>query len=348
VSKVEEKKIMKNFRLMSCLLFFAVFFQTAAAQDTKPIRIINGGVRCGKAVSLPKPPYPKEAKAAKISGEVKVKVLIGVDGKVESAEAVSGHELLRKASEQAALAAKFSPTVISGEPVKLSGIIVYNFVDDEPVQPTYETEKPAKKLHIDEGKKLTHPIVNGRASYLPKPLYPQKAEDFCVGGKVEVEVLIGEKGTVIEAKAISGDELLQDSAVEAAKKAKFAPFLINTPAVKTRGIIVYNFDSFVKCFDLARVVNKKAISIPKPKVANLIHPKHLRIKEEQNVTVRIIVDESGKVIYAKAVLGHSMLRGACETSARQSKFAPTLINSGPLKIKAILIYKFKPDGTIEF
>ena len=196
-------------------------------------------------------------------------------------------------------------------------------------------------------KVITGGIVNGKATYLPKPDYPQEAKDFCAGGKVQVEVLIGEDGIVIEAKSISGDELLQDSAVAAAKKAKFSGTLIMLP-VKTRGIIVYNFDSLNKCIILPKIVNKKAISISKPRVANFNHPKHLQMKEEQIIIVRIIIDESGKVIYAKAGSGHPILRNASESSARKAKFAPTLITPRPLKTKALLIYKFKTDGTIEF
>ena len=66
-------------------------------------------------------------------------------------------------------------------------------------------------------------IVNGKATYLPQPEYPQEAKDFCASGVISVEVEIDGKGEVISAKAISGDELLHKSAVETAKKAKFQP-----------------------------------------------------------------------------------------------------------------------------
>ena len=56
--------------------------------------------------------------------------MIDEQGNVASATAVSGHPLLRQASEQAALASKFSPTTLSGQPVKVAGIIVYNFVPE--------------------------------------------------------------------------------------------------------------------------------------------------------------------------------------------------------------------------
>jgi len=41
---------------------------------------------------------------------------------------VSGHPLLRAAAVAAARGARFSPTKLSGQPVKVSGVITYNFV----------------------------------------------------------------------------------------------------------------------------------------------------------------------------------------------------------------------------
>lgn len=89
---------------------------------------ISGGVLNGKAISLPKPEYPPAAMAVRASGAVSVQVLIDENGYVISANAVSGHPLLRAASEAAARQATFSPTQISGQPVKVTGVIVYNFV----------------------------------------------------------------------------------------------------------------------------------------------------------------------------------------------------------------------------
>jgi outer membrane biosynthesis protein TonB len=86
------------------------------------------GVVNGKAISMPKPPYPAAAKAVKASGTVAVQVLIDEEGNVVSANATIGHPLLRAVSEQAALGAKFSPTLLEGKKVKVSGIITYNFV----------------------------------------------------------------------------------------------------------------------------------------------------------------------------------------------------------------------------
>ena len=98
--------------------------------ETKPVlsgKTISGGVLNGKAISLPQPAYPPIAKAAKLSGTVVVQVLVDENGNVVSAQAVTGHPLLKAAAVAAARGAKFSPTKLSGELVKVSGVIQYNF-----------------------------------------------------------------------------------------------------------------------------------------------------------------------------------------------------------------------------
>lgn len=68
------------------------------------------------------------ARQAGASGTVVVQVLIDEEGNVISAHAVSGHPLLQAICVQAAQGAKFSPTRLAGQPVKVSGVITYNFV----------------------------------------------------------------------------------------------------------------------------------------------------------------------------------------------------------------------------
>jgi protein TonB len=91
-------------------------------------KIISKGVVNGSAVSLPKPPYPPAAKAVRAAGTVSVQVTIDENGNVISASAAGGHPLLQQAAVSAARQAKFRPTLLSGTPVKVTGIITYNFV----------------------------------------------------------------------------------------------------------------------------------------------------------------------------------------------------------------------------
>ena len=97
-------------------------------KPTPPRAPISGGVLNGKAISLPKPAYPAIARQAHASGTVVVQVTIDENGNVISATPVSGHPLLRAVAAAAARGARFSPTKLSGQPVKVTGVITYNFV----------------------------------------------------------------------------------------------------------------------------------------------------------------------------------------------------------------------------
>ena len=97
-------------------------------KPTPPRAPISGGVLNGKAISLPRPAYPPIARQAHASGTVVVQVTIDENGSVISAHAVSGHPLLQAVAVAAARGARFSPTKLSGQPVKVTGVITYNFV----------------------------------------------------------------------------------------------------------------------------------------------------------------------------------------------------------------------------
>lgn len=87
---------------------------------------VMGGVLNGKAVERPAPVWPPEA--WEVSGAVSVRVLVSEEGKVLKAQPLSGPEALRQAAVDAAYQAKFTPTLLSGRPVKVAGVLVYNFV----------------------------------------------------------------------------------------------------------------------------------------------------------------------------------------------------------------------------
>jgi len=94
------------------------------ANAQKPPRApISGGMLNGKAIYLPVP----EAPAGQPTGVVLVQVLIDEQGSVIDAKAVSGPAALQAAAVSAARLARFMPTVLAGEPVKVSGTLSYSF-----------------------------------------------------------------------------------------------------------------------------------------------------------------------------------------------------------------------------
>jgi TonB family protein len=97
-------------------------------EAVKPPASVSKGVINGSAKYLPKPAFTAAAKAVGANGTVEVQVSIDENGNVTSAKAVSGHPLLRAVAENAAKNAKFTQTFLSNQPVKVTGLIVYNFV----------------------------------------------------------------------------------------------------------------------------------------------------------------------------------------------------------------------------
>ena len=104
-------------------------------------------------------------------------------------------------------------------------------VDDQPPPPTPVVPKIVR---VSE-------VLNSQAKLLPKPIYPPLAKMGRVQGKVLVQVLIDETGSVISAKAMSGPPLLIVESQRAALQARFSPTTINGQAVKISGVITYNF-----------------------------------------------------------------------------------------------------------
>lgn len=100
--------------------------RNAEADPSKRIRKV--GVLNGKALKLPKPGYPMTARGSAVSGTVSVEVLVDEQGNVFRAQAISGHPMLHQVARDAACGAKFSPTVMDQRPIRVSGVITYNFV----------------------------------------------------------------------------------------------------------------------------------------------------------------------------------------------------------------------------
>ncbi len=104
----------------------------------------------------------------------------------------------------------------------------------DPPPAAVPTPKPAPKT-------VRKPVLNGDALVLPKPAYPAIARQMGVQGKVNVQVLIDEKGNVISATAVSGSPYLTHVAKQAAYQARFSPTYLGDQPVKVSGLIIYNF-----------------------------------------------------------------------------------------------------------
>ncbi|MEQ1765089.1 MAG: energy transducer TonB [Pyrinomonadaceae bacterium] len=205
-------------------------------------------------------------------------------------------------------------------------------------------------------------IVNGKAQSIPKPEYPFDLKASGIQGIVKVGVTIDEAGDVISAEMVADPDrgpeaeaayqLLFPYAKDAALKAKFAPTRLSGVPVQVQGIIVYNFvhssDDAVaeKMPDVGAVnggvLNGKALSLPKP----VYPPAAKAVRARGAVSVRIVIDEEGRVIAATAVSGHPLLRAASVEAARGATFSPTKLSGEPVKVSGVMVYNFvSPDPT---
>lgn len=91
---------------------------------------VSGGVLQGNAIKKVQPPYPEAAKAAGAEGSVQIAITVNENGEVTSTQAVNGHPLLKESALDAARQWKFKQTELNGQPVKVQGILTFNFTLD--------------------------------------------------------------------------------------------------------------------------------------------------------------------------------------------------------------------------
>src|SRR2546421_653030 len=236
---------MKRFTALMAMVFVLAFVMSALGQEKKTV---NGGVLNGRAKSLPNPEYPDAAKAAKVAGVVAVDVEIDESGNIISTKAdlydqrtrfasdgtkldpVIADQMLRDAAEAAALRATFEPTLLQGQPVRVKGRIMYNFVTDHveamtagpQTVKTVTAVKTVNEAEVTMPKMVSGGVLNGKATSLPSPAYPPAAKAVNAEGAVSIQVLIDEGGNIIAATAVSGHPLLRAAAEAAAREAKFS------------------------------------------------------------------------------------------------------------------------------
>ncbi len=224
----------------------------------------------------------------------------------------------------------------------------------------------------DVPKMIKGGVLNGKATKLPKPVYPVELSRTGERGLVRVNVVIDEEGNVISAvpyfltdeeknrqpkageiRVAEANEpvhpLLVESARTAAMEAKFSPTKLSGVGVKVSGMIIYNFtgepstDTASAPTTRARmisggVLNGKAKSLPRPQ-----YPAAARaVRASGAVTVQVEVDESGDIVEASAVSGHPLLRASAVAAARKAKFSPTMLQGQPVRIRGVITYNFVP------
>ncbi|HRH45980.1 MAG TPA: energy transducer TonB [Pyrinomonadaceae bacterium] len=202
--------------------------------------------------------------------------------------------------------------------------------------------------NLKEIKVVSQGVLNGKAVYLPIPVYSKAAIAVNASGTVGVLVAIDEEGNVVNAVAKSGHLLLRLESVKAAMKSKFVTTMLSGKPTSVTGIIQYNYISY---FPPQKYQNeyqsKKEIVVGKP--IKLLRPPfpqcNCKFSNNYITVVQFIVNESGNVESAKAMTGHIALKQASEVAVRNSKFSISKVNGEPVKAIGIITYDFVKTKT---
>lgn len=187
----------------------------------------GGGVCNSKATLLEKPAFAIEDNRKKTNGSVNVQIKIDKEGNVSSAKSLSASPLLHKEAEESALKSKFEITKLSGIPVEVSCVIIYNVYLDETFNPNA----------------VFGGVINGMATNLVKPKHPPMCKSASCGGRALVQVIFDTFTRETESAAfVSGHILLKEVSLEAVLNSTFKTHdHFEAKNLKKVGFVVYNF-----------------------------------------------------------------------------------------------------------
>lgn len=238
------KSLIVNFGPASLFLAVSLLVANVDAQTSKKgqrpesvpryprVSTCTGGILNMKAVHLPAPLYPPEARHTVPAGTLTVMVEVNEQGNVTRASACAGPLLLRPSVEEAALQARITQTKLSGIPVKVRGVLIYRF--DPKTSYTEPVALNCTQIRVSNLK-----ILNGYAINLVRPERPQMNDR--TGTSVSVVVMVDETGKVESAEAVSGDLRFRPNAEDAARRSTFRRFIRCGKPTKISSVIYYNF-----------------------------------------------------------------------------------------------------------
>jgi len=165
------------------------------------------------------PVYPEEAKRARVEGKVVLEVTVEENGEVSMAKVVNGPQLLQQAAVDAVKQWRFSNPFNDSVTIQLTLAFALKADSDVEKEQTSAQQPALKDVHRVD------------------PVYPEEAKRQGIQGEVAVEIKVDDKGQVTDARAASGNEMLRQAAVDAARQFRFSNSLRATVAAT----LTFNF-----------------------------------------------------------------------------------------------------------
>ena len=326
--------------------------QADSSQPPQKVRV-GGNVQQSKLIHQVRPQYPPLAKQARIQGTVRLTATIAKDGSVRHVEVVSGHPLLIEAAMEAVRQWRYQQTLLNGEPVEVVTLIDVNFtleggpgaeaVTQSVESPGFSLEEPGQAQRIRVGAA----VEQRKLLYSPEPLYPPLAQQARIQGTVRLEVLIAADGAVKQVRLISGHPMLAGAVLEAVKKWRYRPTLLDGEPVEVVTQVEVRLPPGVVAPEpKAGETYRVGEGVKRPVLIHKVEPVYTQeardAKLEGKVVALIEVGADGVIRNVEIVkpLGMGLDEKAVE-ALRQWRFQPAEKDGQPVAVKASIEMSFR-------
>jgi TonB family protein len=195
------------------------------------------------------PNYPPLARQARIQGTVFVHFEIDKSGSVQNLRLISGHPMLAPAAIEAVRQWQYEPYIIDGNAVTVQTSVEVKFALDggpsntpaalDGIVGTTPTTTP--RIAAPTRVRVSSGVSAGLLMTKVNPVYPKDARRARIQGSVIMQAIIDKEGNVATLELVSGHPALVDAAMEAVRKWKYQPYLLNGQPVEVQTQMQVNF-----------------------------------------------------------------------------------------------------------
>jgi TonB family protein len=195
-----------------------------------------------EVISAPQPDYPLEAAAKGLQGKVWIKLHISETGDVVGTDIISGDPALAQAAANAMKLWKFKPFFKDGKPVKVSRNVPYEFIlKGKVTDPCAAVEAISRMNLAHHPPQIPQTVAEGWLIHKVEPVYPVAAKTKRLQGKVILQAIIGKDGTTHDEKSLCGPPEFIQACIDAIRKWRFRPYLLEGDPVEVMTTITFNF-----------------------------------------------------------------------------------------------------------
>jgi TonB family protein len=193
-------------------------------------------------------------------------------------------------------------------------------------------------------------------SKLVKAGYPLEARQKGIQGQVWLRLYVSETGDVDKVEVISGDPALVPSAVEAAKKWKFKPFIKNGKPIRVSTKIPFSFAFGDQVTDVAdEPAKRSSTEQPRPvdiasgiaqgllihRVTPVYPPEALADRIQGKVLLQAVIDTDGRIMDLKLISGPKRLVPSAIGAVQQWRYRPYLLDGKPVKVQTQVLVNYE-------